>query len=97
MKKKKISKNNSLPSTHSLHPSEQLVAVTTGQRVFPDDVLLARLFPDATTDGIASSPMEVQPAEKEMAMGDCNDGECVEIGEKKGCELDNSLKLYKFC
>jgi hypothetical protein len=65
-----------------LHPLEQFIAISTGQRLFPSNLLLNQLSTDEN-----SSPVEAKTDEeinkKYIARG-------------KGSSFDNSIKLYKF-
>jgi hypothetical protein len=77
-------------SPFSLHPHDNLVAISTGQRVFPD--LISRLFP-ADNDSPAVSPSIGPPSkeeEEQSAVGE----EYTQMG--KGSPLENSIKLYRF-
>uniref|UniRef100_A0A914IHC1 WD repeat-containing protein 79 n=1 Tax=Globodera rostochiensis TaxID=31243 RepID=A0A914IHC1_GLORO len=80
----------------SLHPSLQLIALSTGQRVFPD--LLPELFPEnewtsPTTDQSAQGSDVVRGNGAEVARCECTKGA---NGRKGRSELDNSVKLLRF-
>jgi hypothetical protein len=64
----------------SLHPCEQFIAISTGQRLFPSNLLLNQL----STDN--SSPDETKTDEE-------INKEYISLG--KGSTFDNSIKLYK--
>nr|CAD2127406.1 unnamed protein product [Meloidogyne enterolobii] len=65
----------------SLHPCEQFIAVSTGQRLFPSSLLLNQLFDDNNSLNKTKN-------------GDDDNNEYISRGN--GSLLDNSIKLYKF-
>ncbi|KAL3072630.1 hypothetical protein niasHS_017604 [Heterodera schachtii] len=80
----------------SLHPIHQLVALSTGQRIFPD--LLPELFPENESSSSSAHDQSVWGSD----VGKGNGAEGGEWTEKENgrkgrrSELDNSVKLLKF-
>jgi hypothetical protein len=64
------------------------VAISTGQRVFPD--LISRLFPTDNESPAATPSIEPPKEEERFAVEE----EYTAMG--KGSPLDNSIKLYRF-
>ncbi|KAL3092057.1 hypothetical protein niasHT_022990 [Heterodera trifolii] len=79
-----------------LHPIHQLVALSTGQRIFPD--LLPELFPENESSSSSAHDQSVWGSD----VGKGNGAEGGEWTEKENgrkgrrSELDNSVKLMKF-
>lgn len=76
----KIKCSEAVVSGLSLHPCEKFIAVSTGQRLFPSNLLLNQLFDEN------NSLTETKDEE--------DNNEYTSRG--KGSLLDNSIKLYKF-
>jgi hypothetical protein len=76
-------KKNILNKTNlilSLHPDDQIVAISTGQRLFPSDFLSSCLFAD-------QSPNGEEKKEENFSYSD--------LGKDASSFLDNSIKLYR--